>query len=1057
MAVDFEDLPNAGPSDTLGDELNSRFNALKTGVNLALQDLDEYHSEVSYDKSDVVRDPAKKKWQSLQDGNLGHALVEGDWWTALGSGANGASIWDDIEGRPDEFPPSSHTHLLEDVTDAGTAAGMNASAAGNAADDELVKGDDSRLMDSRTPTAHKSTHASGGSDALSPADIGAATAADLAAHSGASAPHAGHLKADGSVAWTGQQNAGGNRLSNLGTPTSAADAVTKQYADALASGLSIKAAVKVATTGNLASLSGLLTIDAVTLLANDRVLVKNQTTGSENGIYLAQSGAWSRAADADTSGELPGGTVVFVEFGNTHQKQRWVMITPGITLGTTAQEWTQDAASGIGEANTSSNVGSGTGLFFKIKSGLNFVFRSLKIGSNKLSIANNEDDVTIDVVEENLSLNNIGGALGPTKGGTGLTAFVLGELLYASAVNSLSRLSGNTTVTRKFLGQVGDGTNSTAPAWNALQPNDYPVFGSSGSAHARGAVPDPGATPGILRFLREDGTWNTAGTRWTNGTGAPTSGTGSDGDYYWRTTTGDVYKKTSGAWSIVGNIKGPTGPPGGVTVEQVAGRGANAIANGFGEFGNNYNFTNFVYDALNVRSSAGSFKITSAGTSGSLSETDEFIPVDADKFYRLSAWAKVTNLVADNNYGCIGLEPCDSDKLGIKPYHYARIANTDTTLAAPLAPGDATIQLSNANNWKNSNSDQAHSRQIILWGYRNAAGYIYPANTYSRLTSINHAPYAPTDLNDSTLGGAWDGGGIAAGVITLRVAWPATLGNPVNKTSGGEPAWPTGAGASVFDGSVKWTEAGAPVGGEAAWSAETAFALNSYVVPSVGNGHRYQAVLVNIWPAGTPVSNSTTGGTYRYVAALNVQFPETWTKYSGIIGGVSTNGVIVDDKFPPGTAFVKALFLANRSVNGRNGTAGNSTNFADISLSPAIFASDVVNFTEAAQDILALRQEPVALNLDNAPNCALSNYFRATLAADDTLLNPINAADARAYFFEILSSGDPDATLSFGSKFAFAPDVTFNADIPDTQRWLLSTLRNEAADKFYIVDAVQLA
>lgn len=101
--------------------------------------------------------------------------------------------------------------------------------------------------------------------------------------------------------------------------------------------LDFKASVLVATTANLAALSGLLTVDGVVLAAGDRILVKNQTTASQNGIYIAASGAWSRAPDADASIEVTPGLLVIVEKGATNADTVWQLVTDApIVLGTTA-------------------------------------------------------------------------------------------------------------------------------------------------------------------------------------------------------------------------------------------------------------------------------------------------------------------------------------------------------------------------------------------------------------------------------------------------------------------------------------------------------------------------------------------------------------------------------------------------------------------------------------------------------------------------------------------------------------------------------------------------
>ena len=108
------------------------------------------------------------------------------------------------------------------------------------------------------------------------------------------------IKKDGSVAFTADQSMGGFKLTNLGAPSTGTDAANKQYVDNVAQGLKPKQAVRVATTANVASLSGLLTIDGITVSSGDRVLVKNQTAQENNGIYVAAAGSWSRSSDFDS-------------------------------------------------------------------------------------------------------------------------------------------------------------------------------------------------------------------------------------------------------------------------------------------------------------------------------------------------------------------------------------------------------------------------------------------------------------------------------------------------------------------------------------------------------------------------------------------------------------------------------------------------------------------------------------------------------------------------------------------------------------------------------------
>jgi phage-related tail fiber protein len=136
------------------------------------------------------------------------------------------------------------------------------------------------------------------------------------------------------------------KLTNLATPTNDSDAANKAYVDAARSGLDVKQSVRAATTANI-TLSGTQTIDGVALIAGDRVLVKDQSTASQNGIYVVAAGAWSRATDADTSTEVTPGMFTFIEEGSVNSDQGWVLATNGaITLGTTSLTFAQFSGAG---------------------------------------------------------------------------------------------------------------------------------------------------------------------------------------------------------------------------------------------------------------------------------------------------------------------------------------------------------------------------------------------------------------------------------------------------------------------------------------------------------------------------------------------------------------------------------------------------------------------------------------------------------------------------------------------------------------------------------------
>ena len=136
----------------------------------------------------------------------------------------------------------------------------------------------------------------------------------------------------------------------VATPSADAQAANKGYVDSVAQGLDVKDSCKVATTANI-TLSGTQTIDGVAVAADDRVLVKNQSTASENGLYLCKAGAWSRTDDL-AAGSDAAGAFVFIEQGSTQADAGFVCTSDkgAAVVGTNPLAFTQFSGAGSVEA-----------------------------------------------------------------------------------------------------------------------------------------------------------------------------------------------------------------------------------------------------------------------------------------------------------------------------------------------------------------------------------------------------------------------------------------------------------------------------------------------------------------------------------------------------------------------------------------------------------------------------------------------------------------------------------------------------------------------------------
>ena len=261
-----------------------------------------------------------------------------------------------------------------------------------------------------------------------------------------------------------------HKLTNVATPVSATDAANKSYVDSVALGLDVKQSVRAATTaaGTLAtSFANGSVIDGITLATGDRILIKNQASGSDNGIYVvAASGAPTCSADCNSTTNYLSGSFVFIELGTVNSGAAYVVSTQGtITPGTTAVTWVQfsgglvySAGSGLTLTGSvfSANV---TGVSTEISGGNIRVKSNATAGQPLLSQGTG--------VEANYgalplaTAGSVTGALPVANGGTASTTA-------AAARTALGAVG-------KFAQAVGDGSTTSIVVTHNLNTQDVIV------------------------------------------------------------------------------------------------------------------------------------------------------------------------------------------------------------------------------------------------------------------------------------------------------------------------------------------------------------------------------------------------------------------------------------------------------------------------------------------------------------------------------------------------------------------------------------------------------
>jgi len=308
-------------------------------------------------------------------------------------------------------------------------------------------------------------------------------------------------------------------ITGLASPTNDSDAATKGYVDALAQGIDAKASVVAATTANI-TLSGAQTIDGISIVAGDRVLVKDQSTASQNGIYLCATGSWTRTTDADTYAELVA-AFTFVEKGTTNADSGFICtIDAGGTLGSTSITWAQFSGAG--------QITAGDGL---TKTG-----NTLNVGtasSSRIVVNSDNIDLASSGVTPGTYQSVTFDAYGRATAGTNPTTIAGYNITNAYTKTEIDSIFGSTTAAATSASNAAtSASNASTSASNASTSASNAATSETNAAASYDAFDD--------RYL---GSKSSAPSVDNDGNALLT------GALYWNTTVSTLYVWTGSAWT----------------------------------------------------------------------------------------------------------------------------------------------------------------------------------------------------------------------------------------------------------------------------------------------------------------------------------------------------------------------------------------------------------------------------------------------------------------------------------------------------------------------------